>query len=308
MGIEEALGKLGNADANVRYGALAAIGEAAERGEDIAPAEGAVVKALEDRDADVRQKAARLLTSIYGKAGQWDRLNALLMHPRGDVRASALGAADVFIGKFDMQKDLPALLKAADDSDFEMRSEAARFFEKASAAGQDISFAIPGLKKMAIYGDDRMKERAANALKNAELRKGGTGGAGGAGGSAGLCQKCLGCSTGIGPGEAAGCFIDEALIIKSISCCAGDVTHRVFRCTACGRRYLSTYFDHSDSGHGQLSIYVISDGDAARITAEFGKCPSQQWKGCKCQAHMEYLKDERVPVQGSLAYNFEDKD
>lgn len=298
MGIDDALRRLGSTDALERFSALAAIMEALGRGEEMGAAEGAVEKALSDKDADVRQKAARLLASAYGNAGQWGKLDGLLRHARGDVRASALGSLAQFIGKFDMQSDLPSLAKAADDSDFEVRSSAASFFEKASAAGQDISFAAAGLRKAAIYGDERMKDAAENALKNMELQKGG---------GAGRCPKCLDCETGFAPGEAAKCFGELALIIKSISCCAGDVTHRVFKCTACGKYYLSTYFDHSDSGHGQLSICQIGGEDAARIAAELKRCPSPQWKGCKCPIHMEYLKDERVPVEGALKYSYSDK-
>ncbi len=122
------------------------------------------------------------------------------------------------------------------------------------------------------------------------------------------CRDCLDCEAGLGPGDAKKSLENMALIIKSISCCGGDVTHRVFRCSACGKHYLSTYFDHSDTGHGQFSISLIGKDDAERIAAGFKKCPSPEFRLCKCDVHMGYLKDERVSVKGVLKYSAEDKD
>jgi hypothetical protein len=298
MGIDEAVLGLKSSDAVARLRAASTLREALEKGEDISAAEGALIEALSDRDGDLRASSARLLSSFYGKRKRWGGINRILEHKRGDVRSSALGQLGCIAGDFDLRKDIPNIVRSLDDSDYEVRAEAAGLFEKAAAYGQDISFAIPGLKKVAIYGDERVKKAVANAIKAGEMRKEG----------GRRCQKCLDCETGFGPGNAAKCFDDLAIMIKSISCCGGDVTHRVFRCIACGNHYLSTYFDHSDTGHGQLSIRLIGQADAERIVAMFKKCQQSEWRLCKCEIHMGYLKDENVPITGQLKYKVEDGD
>jgi hypothetical protein len=297
-GAGKALEMLKSSDALTRFGGAAMLRETSEGGGDIGFAESALIAALSDKDDDARTAAARVLAAFYCTKKRWAEVNKLLGHPRGDVRASVLYKLCEFAGQFGIQSDIPNIAKALDDADFDVRKEAALFFEKASAKGVDISFALPGLKKAAIYGDERMKEAATNAIHTAEMRKEG----------GGRCPKCLDCATGFGPGDAAKCFTESALIIKSISCCGGDVTHKVQGCSACGKRYLSTYFDHSDTGHGQFSISLIGREDAERIAAEFKKCPNPEWRLCKCNVHMAYLKDEKVPVKGELKYSFEDAD
>jgi hypothetical protein len=285
-------------DALKRFGATAMLREAMERGEDIGFAESALNEALSDKDMDSRTAAARLLSSFYGRKRMWVDINKMLEHARGDVRSSVLGKLEDFAGDFDIRADIPNVIKALDYHDFEVRAAAAGFFEKASAKGIDISFAIPGLKKAAIYGDERVKEKVGNALKAHEFRKE----------PGRRCTHCFDCETGLGIISESKCLEDLALIIKSISCCGGDVTNRVFRCSGCGKHYLSTYFDHSDSGHGQFSISLIGKEDAERIAAEFKKCPKPEWRLCKCEVHMGYLKEERVPIKGELKYSVEDKD
>jgi len=298
MDVEEAAKGLKSQDAAMRLRATGALLDAVEKGEDISPAEGALLEALSDKDREFRETAARLLAGFYGRKKRWADIDRLLGHMRTDVRAAAIYKLEGFIGQFDIKSDVPLITKALDDNDSELRKEAAIFFEKASAHGSDISFALPGLRSAAVYGDERTKEAVENAIKAAEMRKEG----------GGRCPKCLDCASGFGPGDAARCFTESALIIKSISCCGGDVTHKVQGCSACGKHYLSTYFDHSDTGHGQFSISLIGWEDAERITAEFKKCPNPEWRLCKCAVHMEYLKDEKVPVKGELKYDFEDKD
>jgi hypothetical protein len=298
MRIEDAVLKLKSADAVERLLAAGALRDAVAAGEDIGAAEGALKGALADKDADVRASAARVLTDFYGRRKAWKEINALLADARGDVRASVFYKLAGFAGSFDIRTDIPNIIKSLDDQDFETRKEAALFFEKAAANGLDISFAIPGLKRAAAYGDERVKEAVSNAIRTSEMRKQ----------SGGRCGTCLDCETGFGPGDASRSFEGLALIIKSISCCGGDVTHRVIRCSKCGKHYLSTYFDHSDTGHGQFSISLIGKDDAMRIAAELKKCPNPEWRLCKCEVHTGYLKDERVPVKGELKYSAKDKD
>lgn len=297
-GAGKALEMLKSSDALTRFGGAAMLRETMEGGGDIGFAESALVAALSDRDDDARTAAARVLAAFYCTKKRWADANKLLGHPRGDVRASALHKLGDFIGQFDIQSDTPDVMTALSHHEFELRKEAAIFFEKASDHGVDIGFALEGLRKAALYGDERALEAAANAQKTQTMRKE----------EGGRCPKCFDCETGFGPGDAAKCFEDISLIIKSISCCGGDVTHRVFRCKVCGKHYVSTYFDHSDTDHGQLSIMLIGKEDAERVIAEFKKCPNPEWRQCKCEVHMKYLKDEKVPVKGELKYNFEDKD
>ncbi|MCI0503094.1 hypothetical protein L0Y65_00110 [Candidatus Micrarchaeota archaeon] len=294
----KALGMLKSPDALTRFSGASMLREAVEKGEDIGFAESALVAALSDKDEDARNAAARVLAAYYGGKKQWAGIERLLQHARGDVRASALYKLGDFISQFDIQSDTPGVMKALTDNDFDLRKEAAVFFEKASAQGMDIGFALEGLRKAAIYGDERVKEAAENARKTQEMRNA----------PGNRCPRCMDCETGFGPGNAAKCFGDMALIIKSISCCGGDVTHKVVRCSACKKHYLSTYFDHSDTGHGQQSIRLVGKEDAERIAAEFKKCPNPEFRMCKCDVHMKYLKDEKVPVKGELKYSFEDKE
>jgi len=293
MQVDEAILKLKSADALAKFLAAGALRDAMEAGADISPAESALKEALQDKDGDVRASAARVLTDFYGRAKRWKDIGALLADKRGDVRSSVFYKLAGFAGSFDLQSDIPNLVPALDDQDFEVRKEAALFFEKAAAKGLDISPAIAGLKRAAAYGDDRVKEAVSNAMKAFEAGRGkGT-----------QCRDCLDCEAGLGPGDAKKSLEYFALIIKSISCCGGDVTHRVFRCKTCGQHYVSTYFDHSDFDHGQFSILAISAEDAEKIAAELKKCPNPEFRMCKCDVHMGYLKDEKVPVQGKLRYS-----
>ncbi|MEW6722647.1 MAG: hypothetical protein AB1324_05280 [Candidatus Micrarchaeota archaeon] len=282
-------------DASARFRALASIREAADRGEDIGPAEGALLEALADKDGDNRAKAARILTALYGRRGEWKKIGALLGSMKGDVKESVIFALGEFIGKFDMQSDMPGLAQKLDDNDFDTRAAAAGFFAKAAAAGLDIGFALDGLRRAAVYGDELVKVSVSDAIKAYELKKA----------PGGRCADCLDCETGWGAIAGSGKLADMAIMIKSIGCCGGDVTHRVFRCSACGKHYLSTFFDHSDFDRGQFSILLISPEDAGRIAAEFKKCGKPEWRMCKCGVHMEYLKDEKVPVEGKLKYSSE---
>jgi hypothetical protein len=290
------LEKLKSTVALDRLLAVGALREAAEKGEDISYAKDALIGLLSDKDGDTRASAARVLTDFYGRKKQWKEIDALLAYKFGNVRGSALYVLERFAGSFGFS-DMPNLMKSIDDADYEVRESAAGFFEKAAGKGVDISSAIPGLKRMAIYGDERMKERVGNAIKSFELGK--QPGKG--------CKGCFDCESGIVPGDDSKSLENMAFIIKPISCCAGDVSHRVFRCRSCGKHYLSTYFDHSDSGHGQFSILMISKEDAERIADTLKRCPDPESRLCKCEVHTGYLKDERVPVKGELKYSVEDK-
>ncbi|HSB47798.1 MAG TPA: HEAT repeat domain-containing protein [Candidatus Bilamarchaeum sp.] len=171
-GVSGFVAKLGSSDPLERFGALASIREALERGEDIGPAEGAVTKALSDRDKDVREKAARVLVYFYGRKKDWKRIDALLSHANADVRASAIFALETFAGKFSPATDIPGLLKALDDQSFDVRAEAVSLFAKAAESGQDIAFAVPGIRRAAIYGDEKVKENAGRAISASGVKKG----------------------------------------------------------------------------------------------------------------------------------------
>ena len=295
-GIGQSLEKLKSGEALERFSAVSRLREAAEKGEDISAAAGALASTLSDKDRDVRTSAARLLTDFYGRKKQWKEIDGLLANNNGEVRASVLSKLEGFAGSFDFS-DIPNLLKSLDDQNYGARADAAGFFEKAAEKGLDISIALPGLRRVAIYGDERVKEKVDNAIKAYELRKE----------PGQRCKYCLDCETGFGPGSESKSLEDLAVIIKAISCCGGDVTHRVFRCSRCGKHYLSTYFDHSDFDHGQFSISIIGKEDAERIAATLKKCQDPEWRLCKCEVHTGYLKDERVPIKGELKYSVEDK-
>lgn len=288
-----ALSKMKSADALERLLGVGGFRDAFDAGQDISPAEGALRGALLDKDKEVREASARLLSRFFAKMKRWNDAGELLAHPRSEVRASAIYGLSAYAGAFDPKSDIPGLLAALDDADYDVRTEAVLFFEKAAAAGQDISAAVPSLKKNAVYGDGRVKEAVSNALKALEAGLGkGT-----------QCRDCLGCEAGLGPGDAKKSLEYMALIIRSISCCGGDVTHRVFRCKSCGQHYVSTYFDHSDFDHGQFSIWALSADQAAAIACELKKCPNPEFRICKCDIHAKYLKDEALPVQGKPRYS-----
>ena len=141
--------------------------------------------------------------------------------------------------------------------------------------------------------DDAVGREAESALETVELRKGGH------------CGSCLDCRQGLGAGKES--LETLATILKGISCCAGDVSHNVYRCRACGRYYLSTFFDHSDSGHGQFYVYAISENDARAIVDKIRGCPSSLDRRCGCDVHAGFLKDETVPVDKELRYSEGDK-
>ncbi len=164
-GIGRSIAELGSPEPLKRFGALSSLREALERGEDISPAEEAVGKALSDRDLDVREKAARLLVYFHGRRKEWGRIDALLAHQNADVRYSALFALGAFAGSFSPSSDMPNLGKALDDQSFDVRAEAVNIFLKAAEKGQDIEFAVPGLRRAAIYGDEKVKEKAERAIK-----------------------------------------------------------------------------------------------------------------------------------------------
>lgn len=290
--IDQALERLKRAEPLERFGALASLREAMERGEDIGPAEPAIAGALSDKDQDVREKAARLLACFYGRRKEWKKIDALLAHGNAKVREHSLLALEDFAGGFGI-REMPNLLKALDDQDFDVRAAAVSLFLKIARNGSDISPAVPALRRATAYGDERVKEKVANALKAYEMRKE----------PGNRCRYCLDCEAGFGPGKESGKLENLAIIIKSIYCCAGDVTHEVSRCAGCGKHYLSTLFDHSDTDHGQLSIKLLSGEDAENAAAMLKKCPNPEWRLCKCEVHMVYLKDERVPVEGMLKYS-----
>lgn len=170
-GVSRFLADLGSPEPLRRFGALASLREALERGEDISPAEDAIRLALSDKDQDVREKAARLLVYLYGGRKEWGKVDALLAHQNGEVRASALFALAAFVGSFSLASDVPNLGKALDDNSFDVRAEAVNIFAKAAEKGLDIAFAVPGLRRAAIYGDEKVKERVEIAITASQMRK-----------------------------------------------------------------------------------------------------------------------------------------
>ncbi len=169
-GISRSIEDLGSPEPLQRFGALASLREALERGEDIGPAEEAIRRALSDKDKDVREKAARLLVYFYGRGKGWGRIDSLLAHPNADVRYSALFALGTLAGSFS-PSDMPNLGKALDDQSFDVRAEAVNIFAKAAEKGQDIEFAVPGLRRAAVYGDEKVKEKAEKAIKAFQTKK-----------------------------------------------------------------------------------------------------------------------------------------
>ncbi len=299
---EKAAAFLKSPDQFVRTAASSSVLEALVKGTavDARSAENPLAAMLSDSEESVRRYSAEALTIIYAREKRWKDVDALLANRDGTVRYAAADMLYGFVGSFSI-REIPNLLKAVEDS--EASTRASRVFEKAALIGEDISFAVPALRSAAAHGEGSMKEYAENALKVIELRKSAIGESGS--GKAGVCASCLDCEAGIGPGTEAGSFVEMASIIRGISCCGGDVSHHVFRCSKCGKHYLSTFFDHTDFDRGQFFIYELGKAEAEGVAAELKKCPTPNAKGCDCPVHTAYLKDEKVPVQGKLKYSVE---
>lgn len=169
--IRQYLEKLKNAEPLQRFGALASLREALESGQDIASAESAIAGALSDKDQDVREKAARLLVYFYGRRKEWKKIDALLAHGNANVREHALIALEDFAGNFEPASDTPSLVKALDDQSFDVRAGAVSLFAKVAEKGIDVSFAIAGLRRAAIYGDEKVKEKAEKAIRISGMKR-----------------------------------------------------------------------------------------------------------------------------------------
>lgn len=290
--VEKATGMLRHEDKNVRSRAASSYMIAAMNGTDISIMLQALKGALGDKEQEVRHYAAEALVGFHAQRKQWKEIDELLVNKDSTVRYSVVSDLQSHVGSFDIRSDIPNLLKILDDNDFDVRKGAISIFKMVAEKGLDISFAVPALKKAAIYGDEEVKEAVENVLKAYELRKE----------PGQRCKYCLNCETGLGPGNESKSFEVLGTIVKEISCCGGDVTHTIFRCTRCGKYYLSSYYDHTGFEAEQFSIVMIDKADAEQLADEIRKCKEPENPDCGCAVHTALLKYDAMPVKGVIKY------
>ncbi len=286
-GMDKEYSELLNKDESVRFGAVAVCRSAASDGKDISKFVPALKKALGDSDASVSKAAAGALVTYYAKRRRWEEINPLLVHKKGIVRYAAVDSLYSFAGLIDIPQDLPNLLKTLQDGDLEVGKCAMGIIRSAAEKGRDISYAVPILKASSL------KEEAGLALKTYELMKD----------AGGRCAKCLGCELGRKPGDESGSIEDLSSIVKEIPCCAGIVTHSIFRCKECGKYFSSSYYDHTGFESEQYSIQEISKEEAESATLEIKKCKNPEDKKCSCIVHKEFLKNDALPIKGVLKFS-----
>jgi HEAT repeat protein len=141
------LAALGDANADVREAAAAALGEIG------APAVPGLLAALRDADADVREAAAKALGEIGDAAAVPGLLAAL-----GDAEANVREAAAKALGQIGDAAAVPGLLAALRDADADVRRAAAALGEIGDAA------AVPGLLAALRDADADVRRAAAAAL------------------------------------------------------------------------------------------------------------------------------------------------
>ncbi len=286
----KAAGMLRHEDKGIRSRAASSYMVAATDGADISSLLAPLREALSDVEQEVRHYAASALAGFHARRKQWKEIDGLLVNRDSTVRYSVITDLQPHAGRFEFS-DIPNLLKCLEDNDFDVRKGAVSILRMAAKEGQDISFAVPALKKAAIYGDEEVKEAVGNALREYELRK-----------DAGQrCRHCMDCELGPEPGNESKSLEGLAVIVKEIACCGGEVTHRIFRCRQCGKHYLSSYYDHTGFEAEQFSIVVIGREDAGKLADEIKKCREPENKNCGCPVH-KLLKDDAMPVKGTIKY------
>ena len=112
---------------DIRSGAAWTVAKAASYNEDITTIISTFAKALEDKDLDIKDIAARALTSFYINKKEWKKVEEMLMHENKDIRSGAAEALvdAAYIGK-DITPAIPALIEALNDESEKVKRSAAK--------------------------------------------------------------------------------------------------------------------------------------------------------------------------------------
>ena len=76
--------------------------------------------------------------------------------------------------------------------------------------------------------------------------------------------------------------------------CGKSVRHSVFRCTRCGKYYITSYYEHRYPHSDDALTKLIDKAEAERIIVEIRKCKTPEDPDCRCEIHKksEHLGSE----------------
>lgn len=109
------------------------------------------------------------------------------------------------------------------------------------------------------------------------------------------CGYCRDCEEGTGPIRDSGSIEVLAAMKVETSCgCGKSVSHSVFRCTRCGKYYVSSYYEHRFPHSDDILVKMIDKAEAEKIIAQVKKCPRPEDPECGCAIHKksEHLGSE----------------